>query len=111
MTLDQPNILVLVICQKIKTENFWSSDSIIIMTVSGYVLSVLLDYNYALSQTATQSTTNTGRPASEAIDGDLSNWSQTNPARNQWWKVDVGKRIILREVAVYVRNDCTRCGE
>ena len=75
------------------------------------MLLALLDYNYALSQTATQSTTNGVRFASEAIDGDLSNWSQTRVNPNQWWKVDLGKQIILREVAVYVRNDCTRCGE
>ena len=72
---------------------------------------VLLDYNYALLQTATQRTTNSGWPAGRAIDGNLNNWSQTRTIANQWWKVDVGKRITLREVAVYVRNDCDRCGE
>ena len=72
---------------------------------------VLLDYNYALSQTAAQSTTRPQRFPFKAVDGKLNNWSQTNPIANQWWKVDLGKRIILREVAVYVRNDCLRCGE
>ena len=75
------------------------------------MLLALLDYNYALSQTAKQSTTISGRPPGRAIDGNLNNWSQTRTIANQWWKVDVGKRIILREVAVYVRNDCLRCGE
>ena len=73
---------------------------------------VLLDYNYALFQTATQSTDNNNKKyASYAVDGDLSSWSQTRANANQWWKVDVGKQINLREVAVYVRNDCLRCGE
>ena len=26
----------------------------------------------------------------------------------EWWKVDLGKRILLRKVAVYVRNQ--NCG-
>ena len=102
--------MILVICQKFKNSGLGYS-IIIISTES--LLFVLLDYNYALSQTATQSTTIGVRSASEAIDGDLSTWSQTRikTNTNQWWKVDVGKRIILREVAVYVRNDCERCGE
>ena len=100
--------MILVICQKFKNSGL--GYSIIIISTENLLL-VLLDYNYALSQTATQSTTNSGRPAGRAIDGDLSNWSQTRVNPNQWWKVDLGKQSILREVAVYVRNDCTRCGE
>ena len=100
--------MILVICQKFKNSGL--GYSIIIISTENLLL-VLLDYNYALSQTATQSTTNGVRFASEAIDGDLSNWSQTRTRTNQWWKVDLGKQIILREIAVYGRIDCPRCGE
>ena len=68
-------------------------------------------YNYALSQSATQSTTRPQRSPAKAVDGNFNSFSQTNPSANQWWKVDVGKQIILREVAVYVRDDCVRCRE
>ena len=32
-----------------------------------------------------------------------------NERAYEWWKVNLSKRILLRKVAVYVRND-TGCG-
>ena len=74
-----------------------------------------VEYNYATSGTASQSSTYDDRAdliAEKAIDGNISTMSITDindESGNEWWKVDLGKIILLRKVLVYVRNG-TDCG-
>ena len=76
-----------------------------------------LDYNYALYKTATQKTTNradSAYKAGNAVDGNLATRSSTtiypsfDENNDQWWKLDLGTRILFTEVTVYVRDGtCT----
>ena len=70
-----------------------------------------VEYNYATSGTASQSSTFDDRAdliAEKAIDGDFSTMSLTiidDESGYEWWKVDLSKIILLRKVLVYVRDD------
>ena len=70
------------------------------------------DYNYALHQSASQKSTSISQSADKAVDGDLTTESLTyyhNSGGDEWWKVDLGKRILLREVVVYVKTGNCIC--
>ena len=70
--------------------------------------------NYALNKVAIQSTDLPpgSYGAALAVDGDLTTYSSTYVNdNNQWWRVDIGKVILLREVDVYVATDCIDCGK
>ncbi|XP_067947182.1 uncharacterized protein [Watersipora subatra] len=42
--------------------------------------------------------------ANNAADGDLSKYSSTRNHTNGWWKVDLGRQILFREVKIFVRD-------
>ena len=65
--------------------------------------------NYALDGTATESSNPFGRPASNAIDGNLSNLMHTSNADNEWWEVDLGSPKSIGQIALWFRTDC--CGD
>ncbi|WP_171906722.1 alpha-N-acetylglucosaminidase TIM-barrel domain-containing protein [Jiangella alba] len=66
--------------------------------------------NLALGQVATQSSEFRGGrfPASNAVDGDPSNFSHTaeDGSREPWWQVDLGKVSDIGEIRVWNRADC-----
>ncbi|XP_067943686.1 receptor-type tyrosine-protein phosphatase delta-like isoform X3 [Watersipora subatra] len=67
----------------------------------------IYEYNYAADKPASQSSSYNNDNSGKANDGDLSTSSNTdfiNHKTNQWWKVDLQRRIVLREIRVYVRN-------
>ena len=70
-------------------------------------------YNYAMSDTARASQSNTyqTKTASNAVDGDLNTRSGATVdygVGNFWWKVDIGERIIFTNASIYVRDG--KCG-
>ena len=65
----------------------------------------ITDHNYALFKSASQKSTVNSQFAVKAVDGDLTTESQTtdnSAGGDEWWKVDLQKRILLRVVVVYV---------
>ena len=67
----------------------------------------ITDHNYALHKSAYQKSTYDSKSAGNAVDGSLTTISQTNhytSGSTEWWEVDLGKRILLREVVVYVKK-------
>lgn len=72
------------------------------------------DRNYALSGTATQSTTNFGGDASRAIDGNTSGLYGDNSVTHTdgtgaFWQVDLGATRAIDQLVLWNRTDC--CGD
>lgn len=72
---------------------------------------IVLEYNYALLKSASQSNTYFSKAASRAVDGMLSTLSVATKAvqgghsiGDYWWKVDFGQRVIFKQASIYVRN-------
>ncbi len=66
------------------------------------------DYNIGAAGTATQSSTNSGRAADRAIDGNTSNsnpyFQMTNRTNQPWWEVDLGAVKNIDEIRAYNRT-------
>jgi hypothetical protein len=62
--------------------------------------------NYALDGTATESSNPFGRPASNAIDGDLNTLMHTSNADNEWWELNLGSPKSIGQIALWFRRDC-----
>lgn len=64
--------------------------------------------NVANKGTASQSSNYSGGnfPASNAIDGNFTNFSHTNNAANTWWKVSFNPNIIVKKIIFSNRTDC-----
>jgi len=66
--------------------------------------------NVALNGTATQSTTGYSRPASFAIDDDITSETHTADGdTNRWWEVELDQDYTLTVIEIVNRDDC--CGE
>lgn len=58
---------------------------------------------------AEQSTPNASYPASNALDGSLTNFTHTDEATpNNWWKVTLARESYISKIVVYNRTSC--CG-
>lgn len=63
--------------------------------------------NFALFGTATQSTTDFGGVASNAIDGNLGNFTHTAAGdTDQWWELDLGESRTFADIEIYNRSNC-----
>lgn len=104
--------------------HFFIVNPLIVAHVSDLHVSCLIsDYNYAIGRTATQSSTATDHtgtlyPADQAIDGSYgweSSASSTGIQYHPWWKVNLGKGILLKKAVVStsilscVPSGCGKC--
>ena len=63
---------------------------------------IYLEYNYAVSPESKSQ--DSGSMANQAIDGLLNTYSQAAQQGTKWWMVDLGRRIIFKRAAIYVRD-------
>jgi cysteine-rich repeat protein len=61
--------------------------------------------NLAIDKTVSQSSTQSSRSASRAIDSDKSNYSQTRNDAKAWWQIDLWNQFGVREVKVWNRSN------
>lgn len=78
-----------------------------------YHCCVLILGNLALGKATKQSSTLSGYPSSNAVDGFKITYSgscaHTNTQKNAWWEVDLGRQEIVTNVRVTNRGGC--CSE
>jgi hypothetical protein len=65
--------------------------------------------NIASTGTASQSSTDFGMPASNAIDGNLDSFTHTADERNSWWRLTFPRERHLGRLVLWNRVDC--CAE
>ncbi len=75
---------------------------------SGLLGSYVNVTDLALGKTATESSDPWGYPASNAVNGDLSDFSHTLNNSNEWWQVDLspGTDTQMTQIVVYNRDVC-----
>lgn len=61
--------------------------------------------NLAIDKTVSQSSTQSNRSATRAIDSDKSNYSQTRSDAKAWWQIDLWSQYGVREVKVWNRSN------
>jgi hypothetical protein len=78
-----------------------------VMTPAGSASGSVPPANVALGKPATQSSDySTKYPAGNAVDGNLTNFADTQDSTQPWWQVDIGRSYPIDQIAVYNRSDC-----
>jgi hypothetical protein len=81
--------------------------SVTVTTSVGSASGTVPPTNVALGKPATQSSDYSSKyPASNAVDGSISNFADTQDSTQPWWQVDTGQSYPIDQIAIYNRSDC-----
>jgi hypothetical protein len=81
--------------------------SVTVTTPAGSASGVVPPTNVAQGKVANQSSDySTKYPAGNAVDGNLTNFADTQNSAQPWWQVDTGASYPIDQIAIYNRTDC-----